>query len=325
MKKYLIGFAFLLIPLILPLIFKTTYPLLSLYKEIGSIDGWLGFLGAYVGGFIALIGIWWQMKKEDRNRKTGIIKYIHYVFEKNLNYEFFDNIPFKVHSNLSLFRRYNGTSNIYYNFNASFFYENLKVIMELDSDLGTKLLDLKDNIENFVNYFGKFEALINRRSYLLNELLKKIPTLENEIHFVFHLGDFSMELNDYLKPIKKENVNVNFSESFIKNMEIDLLNTSFDNKFKTKIKKSINTIFSEHSVTLSEDLCLIIVDCIFEITKKAKNEFDSHELEEINLITYNLCGKAFGINKQIKETYDLLKKHHPSIIYTPCQGQIKKD
>ena len=311
MKKYLFGFVFLLTPLALPFLLKAIYPLLSSYKEIGSIDGWLGFLGAYVGGFIALVGIWWQLKKEDRNRKTGVIKYVHYVFKKNLNYEFFDNIPFNVHSTLSQFRGYNGSYSFYYNFNDNFFYDNLKIVMEFDSDLGTELLNLKDNIENFVNYFGKFEALINRRIYLLNELLKKIPTLDNEIHFIFHLGDFSMELNDYLKPIKKENLNINFSESFKKNMEIDLLNTSFNNNFKNKIKKSLNTIFNEQSKNPSEDLFEIIVDCIFEITNKAKIDFDTHELKEINLMTYNLSKKPFKINEQIKEVYDLLNKIIP--------------
>ncbi len=312
MKKIVIFLVFLLTPLTLPFLLKAIYPMLSFYKEVGPIDGWLGFLGGYVGGIIAIGGVWWQLKREDINRKSGVIKYLHYVFKRNLNYEFFDNIPYEVQSSLSLFGKIIGSKNYYYQFYDSFFYEHLKIIMELNMNLGTKLLDLKDTIEHFVTSYERFESLINRRTHLLDDLSDKIPTLKNEIRLVKYLGDLSNDLNYYLKPIKKENKNVMIRETYKKLAKIYLVETCFNDNFKRELEISMDTIFNEQSKDSSEEFCKIIINCIFEITKKAKNEFDVQELEEINLIMYNLCGKSFKINEQIKETYDLLEKYHPS-------------
>ncbi|MFZ8017153.1 hypothetical protein ACO1G0_02225 [Fusobacterium watanabei] len=43
-------------------------------------------MGAYVGGFITLFGIWWQMTKEEKQKekdeKIGILKTILYYLKK---------------------------------------------------------------------------------------------------------------------------------------------------------------------------------------------------------------------------------------------------
>lgn len=51
-----------------------------------NLHDWGGFLGAYVGGFITLFGIWWQMTKEEKQKekdeKIGILKTILYYLKK---------------------------------------------------------------------------------------------------------------------------------------------------------------------------------------------------------------------------------------------------
>lgn len=53
---------------------------------------WAGFLGSYlggaIGGVIAIGGIWWQLKKEEKKSKkdklTGLLNYLYYNMESNI-------------------------------------------------------------------------------------------------------------------------------------------------------------------------------------------------------------------------------------------------
>lgn len=59
-----------------------------------STSEWAGFLGSYlgggIGGILALVGIWWQLrrndKKEEKNKLVGILKYFDYILEKKFRY-----------------------------------------------------------------------------------------------------------------------------------------------------------------------------------------------------------------------------------------------
>lgn len=72
-KKNISFISFLVIFIFAP--FSLTLALKNIFKyipgeHIGGIDGWLSFLGGYIGSFITLGGIWWQLKNT-RNEKLN--------------------------------------------------------------------------------------------------------------------------------------------------------------------------------------------------------------------------------------------------------------
>lgn len=75
-KNNISFFSFLAIFIFAP--FSLTLAIKNIFKyipgeQIGEIDGWLSFLGGYIGAFITLGGIWWQLKNtrdEKLNEKS---------------------------------------------------------------------------------------------------------------------------------------------------------------------------------------------------------------------------------------------------------------
>lgn len=103
-KKYIYGG---LLIFIIPLTLVSLLKNIVFYipgSTIGSIDGWLSFLGGYTGALLALGGIWWQIKVsndkkieddnnkiiiENKNHKKEYIRCLTYILNivgKNLDY-----------------------------------------------------------------------------------------------------------------------------------------------------------------------------------------------------------------------------------------------
>lgn len=54
-------------------------------EMIGTIDGWLGFLGGYFGVLGAIGTFWWQLNEEKKSEIKGLLFYIMDELKKNLN------------------------------------------------------------------------------------------------------------------------------------------------------------------------------------------------------------------------------------------------
>ena len=87
----LIGF-----PLICEIIIQFLYDSLP-GKAIGEVTDWISFSGGYVGSILTIAGVYYQISKEEKNRKQdtlmekidkemGALKYFEYVFEDTLLY-----------------------------------------------------------------------------------------------------------------------------------------------------------------------------------------------------------------------------------------------
>lgn len=103
-KKYIYGgLLIFIIPITMIPLLKTIIFYLP-GTIIGSIDGWLGFLGGYTGSLVALGGIWWQInhqkkeatiekldkQKKEENEYVELLKYILRLIEKNLKFINYD-------------------------------------------------------------------------------------------------------------------------------------------------------------------------------------------------------------------------------------------
>ncbi|MGL4902306.1 MAG: hypothetical protein ACRC3I_04485 [Cetobacterium sp.] len=72
-KKYIYGG---LLIFIIPLTLVSLLKNIVFYmpgSTIGSIDGWLSFLGGYTGALLALVGIWWQIKENNSKEMNAKI------------------------------------------------------------------------------------------------------------------------------------------------------------------------------------------------------------------------------------------------------------
>lgn len=63
----------LVFPLIFPWILHIAYKYLP-GQTIGTVDGWIGFLGAYFGVIGAIAVVWWQLSEEKKKEKIESLK-----------------------------------------------------------------------------------------------------------------------------------------------------------------------------------------------------------------------------------------------------------
>ncbi len=156
-------------------------------------DEHLGFLGGYIGAILTLGGVYYQLyklekhrredeKTKDRERKLGVLKYLKFVLEKNINGGEKYRIAYVMQVNLSyvgIWNTYKEESNVFSKFKNQFIDDNLNVVMEFKNNIGKGVLDIErlilDTLKDY-NYLLKHTA---RRKYLFGRIKAK-GTLEEK-------------------------------------------------------------------------------------------------------------------------------------------------
>lgn len=167
----------LLFPIIFILIFKFCIKYLP-GEMIGSIDGWLGFLGGYFGVLGALGAIWWQKEIENKIAINNMNIYTNYIVETLAN---------KLEKNymqlLTTFSTLDGHDDLYeiqeidiikkdFNIiNTDTVNSNLSII--LSNEKFIILLELKEKLDNLNYYIIKLENHITKGN-LYTSLLDNI-------------------------------------------------------------------------------------------------------------------------------------------------------
>ena len=313
MKKIVIFLVFLLTPFVLLFLLKAIYPLLSSYKDIGSIDGWLGFLGGYTGGIIAIAGIWWQLseskKREDKNKKDGLINYLRYIIDKNIEADKDKKIKYTIQS-LSSYTSTNTLSEYkpLYAFDKDFFSENIKTIMELSSDnshIGTKILNLNSDINelnekiNFIykNLRTKSSLLINLENFIKNipetdkffaNATNGTPFIKNTalsaLETIKNLSQIVTKYNDYLDNIKNNERNhTNFVTKRISNINDILKKTFYKKEFKDELSAFLKKDFiKENSKDISKELNKFLMQSIDFFINEIQSQLIFHNSDKLN-------------------------------------------
>lgn len=277
MKRGLILFFISILILISPLLllkFLMRVPSIVETFSNATIDGWMGFLGAYLSGVISLVGIAWQINysknQEENNKKQGLSEYLKYIIKKNQEDRSAKNFSIQKlvsFSNKSKEIKYSQ----YVPFDEAFISDNLKIIMSLN--YGKEILDIFYEIK-------ELESLIER----INNYHK------NDLKYFEELKKLIDILDDSGLGIKEKN---NFRILELLSLIIESLNTSNSNilsDLQSSLKEKLEeNLFAEIKF---RDLN-VTVDDIEEIINSKQIEADSIRLNEIfiNLLV--------GINAQI--------------------------
>lgn len=270
---------------------------------------WASFLGSYlgggIGGILALVGIWWQLrrndKKEERDKLVGILKYFDHILEENLNIEY--EWLYVVYS----YTVKNWWTNNYQNFsefNYKILENSFKEIFELE--FGKDILNLSKKIKEYnENYNFLKRNLTNKDKFLeelKKELLGKKEYLKEEntkLEYVINLIELLELLSQALfNQIKDGDCSYFQRDIFLKLEDLKKNNLLFNEEFQGKIKSVFreNDIFTENNFKniqiLSEGVCQLSGDIFWELktNKYFLNtlKLNIEELEQYNQVENNL-------------------------------------
>lgn len=248
-----------------------------------SLGEWAGFLGSYlgsgIGGVITLFGVWWQIKKDDKNKKIGVLKGILYSLNKNL-----EDKRLEILMKQSFYvLNYQSENIVYYKFYNTFIYEifdeiikeNYKIIFELD--FGNKIIELNDIIKEY-NQNHKFLALeLKNKKNILDEIEEFI----SDHRYFFAVT----KVDNFLKNIK--DISNFFYSDLEKNTKEEILKKG--KEFHENIDSLINVISKENALLeksnklqqyiLSENILLNDETNIFKIMKLMEELKNKIEVE----------------------------------------------
>ena len=172
-------------------------------EEIGSKDGWLSFLGGYLGGIISISGIWLQINHVEKVKKKNFINYIKYILKTNLNYlENGETMRMYQYSLNYMVVRGGSSENKYIlNFNDKYIEDNLDTIIsnknadlifdiyrKIDGfyqnsknhfEIGTKIRDLMVKLEGTFTVDKDYDAHENFRLLKLVSFISEKYNLES--------------------------------------------------------------------------------------------------------------------------------------------------
>ena len=222
MKKVFKILLFVLLLLFFPYFFDKI--IMNRFITNWDLHDWASFLGAYIGGFITLFGIWWQVTREEKQKekdeKIGLLKTILYYLKQNIKdrelkeYYFYSLSSYKIMDKIIL-QNYNKYKLM--EINKDFLYSNLKEIFKLEN--AENIIELADEITKYNVLYIELISEINsrKREMILEELkvlgenfevnieiLESISSLLNSVTLVFFSKFNKKSLLDIIKQEAEE-------------------------------------------------------------------------------------------------------------------------
>lgn len=328
-KKYIYGgLLIFIIPITLILLLKNIVFYMP-GTTIGSIDGWLGFLGGYTGALLALGGIYFQIledkkskvienKKQLLKQKQNILKYLEYNLIKNKDFFLYNNykkildcIPFVMFSHKS--------KNKIYPLNSEYIQSNINTILSLET-LGYYIIDFNSKINEFIishNYlienFEKKIIILDNVTIFLKELLKNNNSeLISNRRFSFNRHSIEIIL-PHLNTIKSLSFIFDDYISFIEtnNIPSTLISLIKNNTNDECIKMIENHLNDKDSFKLYVEINIFIMTTLRKILHYL--ELDSNLYLELNTLVKHI-EKIFDNFGILISEYDNLKKLIPDMI-----------
>ncbi|MCS5421233.1 MULTISPECIES: hypothetical protein [Psychrilyobacter] len=277
-------------------------------------DSTTSFFGGYLGGLVAVGGVYWQVTRKERvekeKKEEDVKNYIKFILNRNFQTFFFH----ITHRELGLFSRnafHAKVSNPLINFNQEYINSNINTILSLKN--GEKILRINDKIISYSKLFDilfaskKNEVGAKIFSLLLkikaNDATLKISSLNNSIvlfsNLLFYYNN-GMVCSPKLK------------EQFLKNflyLDLSLKETNDYKNILNKLDiKDLST--SKTALHLLLNLMYQMMTLIRDITNESekiemKNESEyskvMNELEEVSVEIYELRNLFFNISTEISE------------------------
>ncbi|MFZ8018616.1 MULTISPECIES: hypothetical protein [Fusobacterium] len=219
MKKVFKIVLFVLLLLFFPYFFDKI--IMNRFITNWDLHDWASFLGAYIGGFITLFGIWWQVTREEKQKekdeKIGLLKTILYYLKQNIKdrelkeYYFYSLSSYKIMDKIIL-QNYNKYKLM--EINKDFLYSNLKEIFKLEN--AENIIELADEITKYNVLYNELisEITSKTREIILKELkvldknfeanIKILESISNLLNLLTLIFSSSFRLKSSLDIVKQK-------------------------------------------------------------------------------------------------------------------------
>lgn len=306
MKVY-IGLA-IVIFLALPLIIYQFF--MNKFITNWDMEHWSGFLGSYLGGgisgVITLVGVWWQVTREDKKKKQeillGVLKYFHHILEKNIS------LPDKS------FQR--GIYHIFsYNSSSLSGEEEIKILMEFNQNIiinnlnsvyklkyGEDLYELNDKILEFNKDYGYLFKNLSKKK----KLLKKLE-FNGYVHTLELLSNLIYNLSNQRK------ISIEYNISTLKQM-FDTIPISLQGDISKIVSDNFQNSNIDDQIKLVAKTIIIITEEIqkkMEFETEISSEFMNYRIKEnriYQLNIYEMFEKMDYLLEKIEEDIKELEK-----------------
>lgn len=313
--------------------------ILILFKlEIDQLKPeWISFFGSVLTSIVTLLGVWWQISKEDKakqyEQKKGLLEYTNFIIQKNHKLKLTEiDIYFYqlITSNETFFIK---DEREIYNFSFEFIDRNIEKIFLLDNDNGSILLSFYENLRDFISARSRLIKTNNDKNIEKLILFLKSERFEENSKYGYSFCD---NLLSKLKLLTNINSLINLlvlkfdkrclkvsNDRHIDEIKCILMILEIDNKIdfetidnlclKTNISsdeeeicKKVDSIPKELKYSILEELSNLSIKLTFEI---GTSSFDNNSI--FSNILIGIEDKKFIVNniqKISKELIDFEKK-----------------
>ncbi|MGL5965149.1 MAG: hypothetical protein ACRCZ2_12250 [Fusobacteriaceae bacterium] len=273
-----------------------------------SLGEWAGFLGSYLGGgisgFIALVGIWWQLNHSKKDKETTEIKNLLletlFYLDKNLKSENLEKIQFQIQGDINhtseefLINEYNQIFGLW----SQLLNENRDKIFKLPfyDKFATTIFKIIEFNENYKRMIIMKETL--------KEALKKISKKNNLFILAEKVSNLIYSYHFISNGVNGKN-NIFYKEiilSVLNNLEKNDSLTTIISKIKIieDIDFTSNLLDKKISIELI-DIYILILDNLFSSYQFESETTENKGLELITYISFYKIfnGKIFEIISEI--------------------------
>lgn len=145
-------------------------------------DHWVTIVPTYfagtLGGLVALIGIWWQLDHEKRDKAKRVKEYISYILKENKNIPDIITGLISVEQGLSYTRTWfvdeseEFDQQVFIEFNQNYLNDNIDTILSLEK--GKEILSVNQKINNLNKLYNKSM----KTSIIKKEMLKQLKSID---------------------------------------------------------------------------------------------------------------------------------------------------
>lgn len=282
-KKYTYG---VLLIFLIPTTMVSLLKNILLYMPgtmIGSIDGWLGFLGGYIGSLLALSGIWLEIKYNEIKQNKNFKNYIFEIINWNLNKITTDNLEIETLNLLTFSKDFITIKDLnldeLYLFSVDNFSEANSIMINLGIALDIQDLNLNISIYNkLVNNLKESEKDDDFFHSLSNKTTPKSKKIFFDLKIIDHIiRNYLHFLRTKKKFPELDRANENFSEL------CDSLNLNKASKTDSE-KSLINQIIEYNSKEKDINFIYIMFDLMSIYLNNLSNYFGKKNfLRDLNI------------------------------------------
>lgn len=288
--------------------------ILSLKNEsmsiIGTPDGWLSFFGGFLGGIVAVSGVYWQVTRKEKIEKmhkiNNVKAYTKYIFNKIYKSDFF----YKIHSELGLFHKNSYSSkplNPFYNFSQEYFNSNIDTILKLKN--GQTILEINDKVYKCSKLFDSLiendrTQVEHKITSLITSLISKVD--DDELKTIEEIACLNQSIVLFSNILQHYN---NGNQNYISQLVNNFMNTISKTHMNEQKYDDIIIQLNNKNLNISTSLIALnfLLEMMREIMTLIRNITFKKRLEkfETNLEAQKIISDLEELSVEIFKLHDL--------------------